>query len=173
MSFQIELVPVAKVDENIYLYYPKSSEVHGYYKVLYVEPLPLISHNFGSLDAKGVLTDQEVKALYVPDGWLAHYRILPREDVTVKVKQPGGQARWITKTGVAVLSLLGLGRKISEYAQLAEIFIYGDQTVKFEVVNNTYYPLPRCIVDFVGFRYKLEKLPTKPDKFTFVPLQGE
>lgn len=170
MAFQPEFKPIARVGENILC---QPEDKYGYFKVLYLEPLPEIVHDFGPLDPDSETGDKEVTALYMPDGELAQYRIIPLDDIIItSLKQPLAKTRWSAKNVNFQLTKTSLQQLMTSPMHISEIFVFEDEKVYFNVKNPTQYRQEKNRVKFIGFRYKLEKLRAKPPVYTVVPVEG-
>jgi len=171
--FEPEFKPVAAVDENLYVFAPSRPTIHGYYRILFLEPLPEpVVHDFGPLNAGEEVTDVEIKELYQDNDNCANFRIIPLDDVEIKIKQPLGLSRWSLKNIIAKLDLLHGQYKPTEYRHLSEICIWEDESIYFCCKNPTRYPQEMNRVKFIGFRYAVEKLVEKPKVYTFFPVEG-
>ena len=160
--FKSDFEPVALPGENICILPERK-----FYRVKYVEPLPEIEKDFGAISASSTLSDQEVEEIYMPKNELAQYRVtLKTPGLKLKVKQPRGTGRFLTKKQQAVITDLTSG------TNLTEIFQFEDTTFIVDVTNTTSSNLSESKVVFSGFRYVLEPLKEEPEKYTCVPVGG-
>ena len=161
--------PVVRVAENLELL-PEDHPKHGYYKVLYVEQLPEVFHDFGTISAERSVDDKEVTSLYMPDGELAQYRFHPIDDLEVKIKQPSGLSRFVTKH--KWLAVTSRTHQQAPKMNPSEIFVIEDEGVYFTVKNPAKSETKKSRVKFFGWRFVLEKLVEKPDRYTPIPVGG-
>lgn len=171
--YQVEFLPVVKVEENIGLYLrQKRKIVEKFFKVRFIEPIQPIIYDFGSIDAEDDTGDVEVEELYMADLELAQYRIVPIDDVSIALKQPLAVTRWATDKATTLLQKPPLSLEILKALQMGEFFIYEDEKAYFLVTNPTKYRQLKNRVMFPGWRYVLEELPAKPAKWTWIPVEG-
>lgn len=166
-AFGEGFTPVVRVGENLELQ-KSDTESLGYYKVLYIEPLPHHVHDFGALNTVASTGDTEVTDLYMPDGELAQYWIVPLDDIEVTVSQPKARKRYATKNYVHIITPF-----IWQVApQLTRIYMWEDEKVYFDVKNPTKYN--RAMHRFLtfGWRLILKKLSAKPPQSTPIPIEG-
>ncbi|RLJ08586.1 MAG: hypothetical protein DRP12_00025 [Candidatus Aenigmatarchaeota archaeon] len=158
---KVDLEPVALPGENIVIL-PDNKP----FRVAWIEPLPAIDKDFGSLAAGAETGDTEVTDVYTDENQLVQFRIIPLDDVEVTVKQPRAKGRWVTKVVQAKLI------KDNPHDNLAEMFQFEDRGLFFNVKNPTSYTLPASRVRLVGFRFVLEPLSEMPEKKTYVVVGG-
>jgi len=170
LAFQPEFKPIARVGENVLC---QPEDKYGYFKIIYIEPLPEIVHDFGPLDPDTGTGDKEITALYMPDGEMAQYRIIPLDDIVITaLKQPLAKTRWSAKNVNFQLTKTSLQQVMTSPMHIAEIFVLEDEKVYFNVKNPTQYRQLKNRAKFIGFRYKLEKLTARPSVYTVVPVEG-
>lgn len=171
--YQVEFLPLVKVEENIGLYLrQKRKIVEKFFSVRFIEPLQPIIYDFGALNGESSSGDTEVTTLYMPDLEVAHYRIVPLDDVAVKMKEPLAITRWTTDKAITLLQKPPLSLEILKALQHGEFFIYEDEKAFFDVTNPTKHRQLKNRLMFPGWRYVVEELPAKPAKWTWVPVEG-
>jgi hypothetical protein len=162
--------PVAKVGDNLWLLpgdHPKS----GYYRVLFVEPIFEIQHDFGTLAAGGSVEDVEIEDLYMADNELAQYRLQLLDDFKVKVKQPLAKTRF--GTDKLITEITAFSQQLAQpELHRNEIFVIEDEKVLFTATNPTKYTSVKNRMRAFGYRYVLEKLPAPVTPFTAVNVGG-
>ena len=161
--------PVVRVKENLELI-PEDHPKHGYYKVLYIEQLPEFIHDFGSIAGEGSVADVKVENIYMPDSELAQYRFHPIDDLEIKIKQPSGISRFKTKH--KWLAVTSRTHQQAPKMYLSEFFVIEDEGVYFTVTNPAKSTTKKSRVKFFGWRFVLEKLAEKPDRYTPIPVGG-
>lgn len=173
MAYQESFVPIAKVGENLCVI-KGDKDILGYYKVLYIDPLPEHTYDFGPAAAAGIASgstdaDNEISNLYLDDGQLAQYRFYVVDDIEVSIKQPMAKTHWTTK-GVKE-TLTAFTQQVFKGLQHMDIFVWEEEKVYFDAKNPTKYTIYKARVRFIGYRYILEKI-EKPEKFTVVPIEA-
>lgn len=159
--------PIAKPREFLALH-PLSS--YGYYKIVWVEQLPEIEEDFGSISAESSLTDKEITDLYMKDGRMAQYDFYSPDDLLVTtVKQPLAKTKWVTKDSVAKATSFSF--QVAPH--IHRIFVFEDEKIFFTVKNPTKYAKPLTRLRFVGWAYRIERVEKEPQVYTDVPLEGE
>jgi hypothetical protein len=172
MAYREVFEPIAQVDQNLYVFAPSRPKIHGYYRVLFVEPTLEIVHDFGALAAQGDTGDVEVTELYMDDDNCANYRIYPLDDVVVGAKQPKALQRWTTKEASGYLDQMHGQVAGKDHRHMTEVFVWEDEKLFFVVANPLYYPAKKSRVLFQGYRYSVEKLKEKPRQYAFFPVEG-
>lgn len=167
-AFQIEFLPVVRKGENLEIIKSDTGEVVGYYHVNYIEQLPEKIHDFGSIAAATSSEDQEVTDLYMKDGQLAQYRIIPLEDVEVTISQPKAKKRFATKSYIHKIT----ARTNQIAPHQTQLFVLEDEKIFFTVKNPTKYARPKHRILYHGWRFCLTKLPTPPPVYTTIPVEG-
>ena len=174
--FKEEFEPVVNVGENLQLL-PLKDEKTGfkYVKVLYIESLPFLEHDFGAI-AAGVPTAQiEFNQLYMDDNEIGQFRVIPVvDDVFItNLAQPRAQPRWTTRNS-AWRSLYEIAdprnNPLMEKYHLNEIFQHEDDGLW--VILQSVGGVAVSTVACYGFRYVFERLEKKPTVFTPVPVRG-
>ncbi|RLF95985.1 hypothetical protein DRN58_10100 [Thermococci archaeon] len=169
MVYAKDFEPVCKVGENIKLSDGTVAVVE------FIEPVPLITKDFGSLSAgaSSTLTELDTE-LEVEKNQLLQIRIVPLDDIEVTVKQPRGVGKYSTRYTSSALKLLP--KDVFQHSQESEIFIKEEGVIYVEVKNPTEYTLPRSKVAFLGYKYILKKYPPEQaariTKYTWVPTFG-
>ena len=159
MRYEVPFEPLAKPEENILLL---PDEI--FFKVVDVEPIPSQIVDFGSINSGSSTekTTEDMKNYLRLEGdELAQIRIKPLEDVEIEIWQPPTEARY------AIANAPG---KITIYSkeQHTETYIMADKPFKIRVTNPHGYNLSKSRVVFYGYKYKLEKLEYKPEKYAIV-----
>jgi len=158
--------PIAKPREFLALH-PLSS--YGYYRIIWMEQLPEIEKNFGSIDAETSLKDQEVTEIYMKDGRMAQYDFYSPDDIVVTaIKQPLAKTKWVTKESVAKATSFSF--QIAPH--IHRIFVFEDEKVFFTIMNPTKYTKPLTRLRFIGWAYRIEKVEKKPETYSDVPVEG-
>lgn len=166
-AFGMDFTPPVRVHENIELI-KNDKDVLGYYTVKYIEPLPQKVHDFGAVSTEASTGDAEVTDLYMSDGELACYQMIPLDDCKITVSQPKAKKRYATKSYVHIATPF-----VNQVSPLqSRIFIWEDEKVFFDVKNPTKYNRLMHRIMFHGWRLILEKLTAKPPQFTTIPIEG-
>lgn len=159
--------PIAKVGEYLAVY---PTDKYGYYKINYICQLPEIVKDFGSLNATSSTGDIKVTELYMDDGFIGQWRIIPLDDIIIEAKQPLAKSLWTTRNKTASISLRSL--KTNFMSGVLEVFIFEDEEFYLNITNPTNYTQPKNRVLFTGFKYSISKLEAPPEKFTTIPVEA-
>lgn len=174
--FKEEFEPVVNIGENLQLL-PLKDEKTGfkYVRVLYIESLPFLEHDFGVI-AAGVVTPQtNFTELHMIDNELGQFRVIPLVDdlFITTLAQPKAQYRWVTKNS-SWQSLYEIddprNNPMMEKYHLNEIFQHEDDGLWMQLT--TVGGLAASPVGCYGFRYVFERLEKKPTVFTPIPVRG-
>lgn len=174
-AFKEEFEPVVNIGENVQLF-PLKDDKTGvkYVKVLYIESLPFLLHDFGAV-AAGAVAQVEFVELYLDDNEFGQFRVVPLvDDLTIdQLAQPRVNRRWVTRNSnwqsLYEFADPRMNPMIEKY-HLNEIFQHEDDGLF--VVPSSVGGLAVSTVGCYGFRYVFEKLETKPTVFTPIPVRG-
>jgi len=166
-AFSLQFVPVVRKGENLELI-KNDTDILGYFRVLYIEQLPQVDSDFGSINKESSTGDTEITNLYMPDGELAQYHCICLDDLELTISQPKAKKRFAAKN--VVHALTALAQQVAP--NLSAFFVWEDEKVYFDAKNPTKYNRKRNRVRFIGFRFILEKLTVKPGVFTTIPIEG-
>jgi len=156
--------PVAQIGEFVELI---GSKGHiGYYRITFLESLPEYVIDFGSVSAGASLADKQPEELKMRIKEIAQYRFEVLDDVEITAKQPRAIARWSTDKVMFKVTPL------TKPEQLTEHFVFEDNPPFYTIYNPTSYDLPRSRLRFKGFRYALEEVVEKPEKYIIIPVEG-
>lgn len=170
-AFSIEFVPPVRVGENLELR-KNATDIYGYGTVKYIEQLPEKIHDFGAITAGSTTSDQEITDLYMPDGELAAYQLVPLDDEEITVSQPKSQKRFAGKSYVHIIT--PFSSQVNPSGNQRRIFVWEDEKVYFDVKEPTRYNRQRHRVLYHGWRIILGTLTqTKPPQVTVVPVEGD
>jgi len=163
-----KIKPPALVDEQLQIY---DEGTWKYYKVTFIEPILPFQKDFGSLAAGKTTGDKDVEELKLGAGWCALVRIYQVDDLQVTVKQPKAKTRFvvgekITTFLTALVEQLGL-------RHLAELTVLEDKIPIVDIKNPTKYNIAKSRLVFYGIKMEIEKLPTKPEKYTSLEATGK
>jgi len=173
---KIKFEPLCLIDQTIVPIEPGVPKpAWKAYKVVWIEPLPEIIKDFGSLTATApgnIKAIQEFKELTLPDNELGQWRIAPfYDDIKVSFNQPKTVGRFVT---VEVMCKVGLEIwKINPTLSRTELYTLGKGFPYLTIENATKYNLPMSRVIAQGFRFQLEPLPALPAQYTVVPIVGK
>lgn len=167
--------PVAKIGENL-IFTPLNSYAYKngrpvYYKISYIEPIPAVYKDFGSISASSSLSNQEVTDLYLEDYQLGQYRVIPIDDVKIEISQPQATARYTTKSYTSYVDRLTYPENILEFFILSD-----DNKPYFKITNPHDWSIAKSRVKFIGWKYILVEKPVVtendiPNAFTAIPLE--
>lgn len=167
MPFRERFEPIVLIGENLHLM-PDDK----YYRVVFLEGLPLIEHDFGATSSGDELRNQEITEIYLGDNELGQYRMMVVDNLKVYVKQPSGIGKWLTRNGQAYLiDYSTYSQAFSESLQLTEFYQWEDTPFIVDVTataDNT----TASRLWFFGYRYVLEELKEVPQVATTVWTQG-
>lgn len=166
-AFPESFEPVVRKGDNVELL-KSDKDILGYYTVKYIEPLPRKQHDFGAINNETSSGDTEVTDLYMNDGELAQYRMILLDDMEVTISQPKAKKRHATKSYVHTMTPY----TVQAAPHLTQFFIFEDEKVFFDVKNPTKYVRGIHRIMYLGWRFILEKLPSKPATFTSIPIEG-
>lgn len=166
--FSKNFEPIAKPSENVCIVGAGGKGAVKYFKVLGIEPLPALIKDFGAI-TNGTSVTSTVDELYLNKSQLAQYRMKLIDNVVVKIYQPAANTRSATKSGTFTINQnIAPNDSSVEFSPLTEFYIYEDQEIKFEVINESGSDLSSSKILFAGFKYKLKELEEEPDKYTTV-----
>lgn len=172
--FREEFEPVVNVGENLRLLPLDEAKGGRYVRVLYIEALPFLNHNFGAIPAGGIPAADWI-ALHMDDSELGQFRIVPLvNDLTIdNLTQPRAQPRWVTRNS-NWQSLFEVAdpqtNPLMEKYHLNEIFQFEDDGLWVTVMSVG--GVPAGNVGVYGFRYVFETLDKKPTVYTPIPVRG-
>ena len=178
MVFLKDFEPVCKVGQILMLGEPMKSGAKrsNMAQVLFIEPVPLITKDFGSLSAgsSSSLTEMDTE-LEVEANQLLQLRIIPCDDIEITVKQPRGVGKFSTRYTTSSLKLMPESNAFQRF-QESEMFIRENDVIYLEVKNPTKYTQSRNKVAFVGYKYLLRYLSVAEARkitiYTWVPTFG-
>jgi len=172
---EIELKPIAKIDEYVALRMPTKKE--KYFRVVRIEPIPLYRDDFKNYvtgftqlspgDVTTVSKEDAKKILAVETDQLLQYRLFPVDNYEFRYEQYGTRFRiknkemWLSKYSA------------EKYPHLHEWYVYEENVPEIKIRNPTQDALKTLKFDLVGLLYELEEVETKPPKVTFIPLYAE
>jgi hypothetical protein len=164
-----EFKPIALVGENLEIQ-KGADAILGYYKIKYIEPLQGVICNFGTLDAEAESGDTEFTDLYMNDLNLAQYRLYCLSDIEVTLRQPKAKTRFTGKTYVHKVDAFTHQRDPT--LKTTEIFMWEDEKVYFNAknVSKKSQPLNRFVA--FGYKFVVEKLAAKPEKYATITVEG-
>lgn len=174
-AFKEEFEPVVNIGEIVQLFPLKDKETGWkYVKVLYIEALPLLQHDFGVI-AAGAVAQVEFIELYMDADEFGQFRVVPVvDDFTLdQLAQPRANRRWVTQNS-NWQSLFEVAdprnNPLMEKYHLNEIFQHEDDGLW--VVPSSVGGLAVSTIACYGFRYVFEVLKKKPTVFTPIPVRG-
>lgn len=168
--FATKFEPIVKVEENICLL-PKRAEIDDtYFRILFIEQLHPIDHDFGSLAAGASSGDVEIENLYLDKNTLGQYRAIPLDDIKILVKQPKARTRHATQKALTYIS--PFSHQMFATLHPNEFFIIEDDKIYFNTTNPGKYTEGKNRVRFIGYKFNLEPLTTVPKPVTYVPIEG-
>jgi len=174
-AFKEEFEPVVNIGENVQLFPLKNKKTEWkYVKVLYIESLPFLLHNFGVI-AAGAVAQVEFTQLYMDDNEFGQFRVIPLvDDLTLnQLDQPRASRRWVTRNS-NWQSLYEFAdprmNPMMEKFHLNEIFQHENDGLW--VVPSSIAGVANGLFGCYGFRYVFEKLDVKPAVFTPIPVRG-
>jgi len=176
--FLKDFEPVVKVGQILQIGEPTKAgaKVSNMAQVLFIEPVPVITKDFGSLATvtSSSVTEMDTE-LEVEANQILQLRIIPCDDVEITVKQPRGVGKFTTRYTTTSLKLLPEGEAFQRF-QESEMFIKEDDVIYLEVKNPTKYTQARNKVAFLGYKYLLRYLsPAEARKitiYTWIPTFG-
>lgn len=168
-AFEPQFKPVVLPGENVEIIKSSAPDVLGYYRVKYIEQLPGVTYNFGTVSSESTSGDKEITNLYMKDGEFAQYRAYVLSDIEVTVKQPKAKTRFTGKNYTHKIDAFTHQRDPT--LKETEMFVWEDEKVWLDAKNPTKRDLPLCRIVFFGFRFVVEKI-AKPPKFTTIAIEG-
>lgn len=164
-AYKVDLEPVAMVGENLLL-----APLNRYVRILYVEPIPAITQDFGPIGAGATLALQKITNVDMPEDEVAQIRTKVLDDIQVEVYQKRAVGRFSTRNLLVRLTpstgAFGTGYNTSE------LFVYEDEAPWVQVTNPTALPVTRSRIVMEGFRYVVQTLSETPSKYTVIPVYG-
>jgi len=173
--FKEEFEPVVNIGENVQLFPLKDKKTgYKYAKVVYIESLPFLLHNFGVI-AAGAVAEVEFTQLYMDDNEFGQFRVIPLvDDFTLnQLAQPRASRRWVTRNS-NWQSLYEIAdprtNPMMEKYHLNEIFQHEDDGLW--VIPSSVGGVAAGNIGCYGFRYVFEVLEKIPTVFTPIPVRG-
>ena len=166
--FSGEIKPIVKIGDNLAII---PTTTYGYFRVKYLEPIQPFIHNFGSISAGSTETEKQPldssnrNKMEVGTNELAQFFLTPLDDIEIQVFYPKSVGRMKTKYLLTSIS------KYTDDIAHRQVFVFEDNLPFFNIKNPTNHAINLSRVMFQGFRYVLEKLTTKPENFTYIPLE--
>ncbi len=127
-----------------------------YYLVEEVEALGTYIKDFGALANGNTLEYQELDALYPPKGWIAEFRILPVDDIRVKIRIAREAVR-----GAMEKVTYYIDKWIADniwYHTLAEVWCLHDMKFYIDITNASGTDLTTTRIRIVGWAYKVREI---------------
>lgn len=148
--------PSVKPGDIIKVYTSQFTDKH--FQIVYVEPIPTITKDFGSITSGSTSTGNKVTELEMEGGTKSdysdffHVRMDVVDDIELTVKQPITTSRFQTlNDDVAV--------NIFTPSELTEVIIMEDGTLTIDCKNPGNYDLSQSRVKFYGWRYSAILIP--------------
>jgi len=161
LPFKKEFEPIVREGENIAV--PIGTDRYEYYKVLWIEPVVITFYMVLDGFAKDV--DRSLDELKLEDNQVGQWRMWILDFVGVKMRYPASVSKWGTK-GAGEIQMLPLAMAKEN---VLEFYTRGDDVPIIYVSNPLFEPQVARFAIF-GFKYAVEKLPSKPDKYTIFPV---
>ena len=147
--------PFADIGEVVAILTTEGSWI--YRVITYAEPLPPSEEgmikDFGAISNGETLENQELPLIKMRGNELGQFRFEVLDPIKVKVAQPQGITRFMTKNTVAWVTQLTKERDPS--MRLTEFFVYGGDAPTFTVMNDSGSDLTKSRVQFYGWRFIL------------------
>jgi hypothetical protein len=166
--FSKDFEPLALPDENILLLPEKKP-----YKVVYLEQIPVIPHDFGAFAVDEEKRDIKLDFLEMHKNELGHFRFILVEKLAItNWRQPLGAGRFYIKNVMPQFDQTFQTLGIDAFSQFTEFFVHEDMVPIINIKNISGSALSSSEVKFFGYRYVLEPLVTVPAVYKAVPTAG-
>jgi hypothetical protein len=161
--------PVVQPEMNVRIF--DSTKTYGYFEVTHVEPVGYIIKDFAvTISSESWSRGNEFQEVYVQDSEMAQWRMKVLDDIEVRLAQLGKELkRGSLKYGVPVNVSL-MTELIDETLKSTEFYTYRDEKVYVDIYNPTQSSISRNRVVVFGYKFKLNKLDSKPGKYTNIPI---
>ena len=156
MTQEYVFEPFADIGEVVGILTTEGSWI--YRVITYAEPLPPSEEgmvkDFGAISNGETLENQELPLIKMRSNELGQFRFEVLDPIKVKVAQPQGITRFLTKNTVAWVTQLTKERDPS--MRLTEFFVHGGDAPVFTVKNDSGKDLTKSRVQFYGWRFILQ-----------------
>ena len=143
---------------------------YGYFKVLGVEPIGVIVYDFGkTLTAGSESKNIEFSTVYMQENEMAQWRVWVLDDFEIRLKLVGRE-RLRGSTKYSSDSIVTFSMDTNDYDELSQFFTFEDEKVFVDIKNPTQDTITKERVMLMGFKYVLQKLEEKPEKWTDIPI---
>jgi len=180
--FVEELKPIALPEQRLIL--RTVEEEIGSYEVVYVEPLPYLVLDFGTIAAKSfarsprttnlIAVEEDkidaTKVLELPENGLAQWRMKILDDIEVKLFQPLATPRWVLKA--VSLTIDKRLHQVNLPLNLTQFFQFENRSIGFKVRNPTEKEINLSRMVLYGWRFYLKPIPRPAPPYTIIPLGG-
>ena len=166
MPFEKDFTPVVMPDQ-----YVKILPDYGFYKVLQVEPIGYLIKDFSvSIASESWSRGNELQEVYVLDDEMAQWRLKVLDDIEVIIAPLGKERK---RGSLKYGSPVSAGKLVDTYNESensTEFFSFEDEKIYIDIYNPTKYTITTERILLYGYKYKLEKMPTAPGKYTVIPI---
>ncbi len=172
--FRDKFEPVVDIGDNVAIMYDVDESRWIYGRVVYVEPLkvrifdlgPLPASTAGNIPAKG--TKKTLEEIRVGINEFAQIRLGVVDDFIAIVYQPTNVPKSAYVEGPVPASPLDT----LEAGGMSEYFITENIVLTLEPFNPLFVAQELARIKISGYRYIFERLSSRPDKFTRIPVAG-
>lgn len=171
----VDFEPVVQIGERVLLITPQGRIPA---EVTYIEAIPWVEIDFGSLDPGEESEARELEELYVDENEFAQWRVVVITDnlKIVEHKCPAAAVYYTTKKGavgeIPDYSTLSTYEPLKNL-QLTEFFQYKDTKRYMKVQNVGTSTLTESKVAFFGYVFVFEKLPREEKPYTAIPCMAK
>jgi len=161
VPYKIAFEPIVRIGENIEI--PVSRNEYKYFRVLDYEQVQPITISV-SLSANERDHEYEMDEIKVEDNYFGQWRIHIKDFAFVKIYHPRAIPKYTTKTEEPYMTPLS---KLP--SNMFELYTWKDDVPVMKVTN----PLNEdqvVRIEVYGLKYAIEKLPTKPETYTTIPI---
>jgi len=161
VPYKREFEPLVLPGENIAI--PTAKGVYEYYRVLYIEPVQPILVPI-PLDAFERSKEKELKEVELEENQAGQWRLWLLDFVALRMRYPRATSKWTTKAQETFALPLSMAKE-----QVLEFYTWKREVPVVYVDNPVYEPQTARILIW-GYRYAIEALARKPEKYTLFPV---
>jgi hypothetical protein len=162
-----EFEPVVQTRDYLRLT-PEST--YGFYKVKGFEPIGRFTKNFAKTITSGSSSkNNEWTDVYMEDNYLGQFMVYIYDDFEMDLNLIGRtQLRGTTK--YVISSQHSFSKETNMFPGLSQFFTFEDEYIYVDLYNPTAGTITSQRVIVYGYKYWLEKIDSKPDKYTDIPI---
>ena len=161
IPYKKDFEPIVRINENVAI--PLAGLQLNYFKVLYIEPVPLITitKSLSALEKSVAYTLDELK---LNENEAGQWRLVIPDYVSILMKFPRAATKWVTQGQEAPATPVSMNMP-----NLLEFYTWKDYVPLLELTNPVNED--QLIRLFIwGFKYSLQPLEKPPKEYTILPV---